>query len=221
MVVPSTLIRITPWSHALLASILAPGDLAVDLTAGRGVDSLFLWQQVAPGGKVLAFDIQRAALTQTEERLRQSAVPVHSPVSDPAALTAAPGVALVAACHSRLAEFLQTPARVVIANLGYLPGGDRSVLTRPGTTLAALHQAAEGLATGGRLAVVVYPGHPGGATETAEVTSWFAVLDSRRWEVLQLAVPNRQRVPLLLVAQRRDSPRGRAAVCERAEVGDG
>ena len=218
MVIPPSLIRLTSWSHALLSPILAPGDLAVDLTAGRGADSLFLWQRVAPNGRVLAFDIQSTALAQTTESLLRAAVPVHPPVSDPAALTLAPGVTLVAACHGRLAEFLRTPAKAVIANLGYLPGGDRSLLTQPETTLAALDQAATGLEMGGRLVVTVYPGHPGGGAEEALVTAWFAALDGRHWEVLKLVVPNRERAPLLMVAERRGPRRGGVASGERAEA---
>ncbi len=50
----------------------------------------------------------------------------------------------------------------IIANLGYLPGGDRAIITRSESTLAALDQSLTSLAVGGRVAVVVYPGHAGG-----------------------------------------------------------
>ena len=38
----SSLIRIVTWSHELVREVLRPGDLAVDLTAGKGRDTLAL-----------------------------------------------------------------------------------------------------------------------------------------------------------------------------------
>ena len=62
--------RMVDFAHRFLAETLAAGDRAVDLTAGRGRDTLFLAEQVLPGGELFAFDIQRDALAQTENLLR-------------------------------------------------------------------------------------------------------------------------------------------------------
>lgn len=50
----------------------------------------------------------------------------------------------------------------MVFNLGYLPGGDKAILTTPGTTLAALQAAGRVLGSGGLISVMVYVGHPGG-----------------------------------------------------------
>jgi hypothetical protein len=60
----------------------------------------------------------------------------------------------------------------VTFNLGYLPGGDKTLVTRPQTTLAALDAAAVLLRPGGLLSVLVYVGHPGGTAEHAAVRVW-------------------------------------------------
>lgn len=199
----ASLTRIVAWSQRLAAEVLRSGDLAVDLTAGSGRDSLFLWQQVAPGGRVLAFDIQPVALTETAQRLRQQAVPVRELVDEP--VGAAAGVYLAQACHSTLEKWLSAAPRVILANLGYLPGGDPQLVTRPETTLAALDAAACQLEPGGRLLVAVYAGHAGGMDEAAAVGKWFADLAPATWEVVRLQVGNRSRAPWLLAAERRDS----------------
>ncbi len=55
----------------------------------------------------------------------------------------------------------------------HLPGGDRSRITNPASTLPALESALACLAAGGVLSVIAYPGHPGGHQETEAVEAWF------------------------------------------------
>jgi hypothetical protein len=52
--------------------------------------------------------------------------------------------------------------RLVAFNLGYLPGGDKTIITKPETTLIALEAAKGILMAGGLISLVVYVGHPGG-----------------------------------------------------------
>jgi hypothetical protein len=191
------------WAQTLLAQILSPGDLAVDLTAGTGRDTLSLWRRVAPDGQVLAFDLQDIALRQTGQLLVTAGAPVHAVAEGVGVDRSAPGIHLIPGCHSRLTGLLPRAPRAAIANLGYLPGGKPEIVTRPATTLAALDQVAEALTGGGRLAVTVYPGHPGGTEESAAVSAWFAALPPRTWDVLSLEVRNRGRVPFVLVAEKR------------------
>lgn len=198
------LTRIVLWAHQLVTEVLAPGDLAVDLTAGTGRDTLTLWQAVGAGGQVLAFDVQEAALAQSAARLRGAGAQVerHPAGADPADF--GQGVHLLLAGHEQLAAHLPAAPRAVIANLGYLPGGDQTLTTQRDTTLAALGQALDALLPGGRLAVVVYPGHGAGHSEAQGVEALFRCLSASRWQVLRLSVPNKDGVPLLLVAERRD-----------------
>ena len=149
-------------AHAAMAACLRPGDWAVDATAGNGHDALFLAQTVGPQGWVVAFDVQPAAATATRRRLAEAGV--------------AEWVDVEVRGHEHLTAGLPPTAwgrvRGVMFNLGYLPAGDKSLITRPDTTLAALQGAAAVLAPGGRLTVVAYPGHAGGGEETAAVAQW-------------------------------------------------
>jgi hypothetical protein len=202
---PFSLPRMTAmvaWSQAFLREVLSSGDIAVDLTAGAGRDTLFLWRQVAPEGKILTFDIQEESLARTRALLDQADVPIHWLTPNNSALPAA-GVYAVAACHSRLEDFLPAPPRAVIANLGFLPGGNSAVITRSETTIRALEASGRVLCRGGRLAVVAYPGHSGGREEEREVAAWFGGLPAATWSVLKLAAVNRPDAPTVLVAERR------------------
>jgi len=187
----------TALAHRELAPVLGPGCLAVDLTAGNGIDTLFLHRCVGPTGRVLSFDIQKEALTATAERLRDAGASVMEWPG-----MASQGVFLIHDSHCRISEYLKEAPKAVIANLGYLPGGDRAVTTRSSSTLGAVEEALELLAPGGRLAVIVYPGHPGGREEGEMLEALFAALSSRQWIAVHRQVLNRREAPYMLAAEK-------------------
>lgn len=160
--------RLTEQAQGWIREILQPGELAIDGTAGNGHDTLFLARQVGPTGTVLACDLQPAALSRTAERLREAEID-H--------------VDLIAGDHAELGTWLvgRGPVAAAMFNLGYLPGGDKSITTSPAGTLRALHAVAEALRPGGGLSVIAYPGHRGGAEETTSVRQFFRTLAERGW----------------------------------------
>ncbi len=151
-----------PLSHFFLRERVGHGDRVVDATCGNGRDTLFLAGLAGPAGKVWAFDLQEQGLANTRALLANAGCLAWTQ--------------LVAAGHERLAEFVGEPVRAVHFNLGYLPGGDRNLITRPENTLAALDQASRLLLPGGIITVCVYTGHPGGADEGKAVEEWAAGL---------------------------------------------
>lgn len=199
--------RIIVWGHDLLGDVVVPGDLAVDLTAGRGQDSLALLRMVGGAGQIVAFDVQQAALAATQQRLQAAGGEVRRHDSGGARLCRAAGVDLLPVCHSTFSAVVPGRPMAVIANLGYLPGGDQQLITQPETTITALRQSAADLATGGRLAVVVYPGHPGGAEEALAVADFFTALDPLVFDVLNLQLSNRRQAPALFVAEKKTDER--------------
>jgi hypothetical protein len=61
-------------------------------------------------------------------------------------------------------------------NLGYLPGGDKHLITQTESTLVALQSAGKLLAKDGLLTIMAYPGHPGGDDEALKVAQWCSQL---------------------------------------------
>jgi hypothetical protein len=113
------------------------------------------------------------------------------------------GVDLLKMSHAEIDKVLPAAPRGIIANLGYLPGGNKELITRPESTVVALRQSCSLLAIGGRLALVVYPGHPGGAEEGDAVSNFLYELDDSYFHVLQMKVWNRPQAPLLFMIEKR------------------
>jgi len=197
----SSLTRIVTWSQELACEVLNPGDLAVDLTAGKGRDTLSLAQAVGHTGQVVSFDTQAAALQQTCELLQDHDYVVNN-WTDDREIPPGSQIVLVHACHSSLEKMLRRRPKAIMANLGYLPGGDPALITGPESTLSALNQSLGLLSVGGRLAVTVYPAHAGGMEEAQMVDDLFISLPRDMWLVLLLRVANRGEAPYLLVAER-------------------
>lgn len=176
-------------AHFFLRQYLRPGDRAVDATCGNGHDTLLLAELVGPTGKVWGFDIQPEALGATGARLTAAGCSER--------------VELMGGGHERLVDYVQEPVRAVVFNLGYLPGGDKGVITRPPSTLAALGQALQLLTPGGIVVVVIYPGHPGGAEEADAVEGWGARLPADQYPVWCSRQLNRSATaPYLLVIEK-------------------
>ncbi len=196
------LTRVVKWGQELLAEVVPAGGLVVDLTAGNGQDTLVLFQMVGKTGQVVAFDIQTQALLATRDQMVTAGAKVRLQQQDIQPLRCEAGVDLLEMDHAEVARVVPAAPQGIIANLGYLPGGQRELITRPESTVSALEQSCSLLADGGRLAVVVYPGHPGGAEEGTAVTNFFTKLQDSSFQVLQMKVSNRPQAPFLFVAEK-------------------
>lgn len=180
--------RPTELLHSLLSGCIAPGDLAIDATAGNGHDTVFLARAVGPAGRVIAIDIQEDAISSTRARLEEAGLLGN--------------VTLRLGSHVDLWEIAgaDAPAAIVF-NLGYLPGGDRALITRTGDTVAALASAISILRPGGALAVVCYPGHSGGDEEALAVEGFISSIPGLRTARYGMVGTERP-CPFLLVSRK-------------------
>lgn len=163
-------------ARELVLKILRPGDAAVDATMGNGHDTEMLCEAVGQEGRVYAFDVQEQAVVSTEERLRRTNLIERA--------------RLFQLGHEHMAEKVPEKVRVVMFNLGWLPGGDHSVTTRTETTLRAVRAALDLLLPLGMLVICVYPGHPEGEREGKELTDLLSGLSNREFNVLRQSFPN-------------------------------
>lgn len=166
-------IALVKFAHSLIYSVVQAGDIAIDATVGNGNDSVFLLDSVSPGGSVYGFDIQQTALDNTLKKLQN-----HPAVNC---------LKLIPASHCTMSDyippFVHGNIKVVMFNLGYLPGGDKRIMTQPESTLTALSEACRLICTGGIVTILAYPGHDGGKLETGAVQAWCSELNHNQYYV--------------------------------------
>lgn len=142
-------------------NLLKPDDIVIDATCGNGKDSLRLTELV-PEGHVYAIDIQEIALQKA-----QALIP-----------------------HSNITYLLQShvdlppvQVKLIVYNLGYLPGGNKDLTTLTASTLESLSRAAQLIGMGSAISITCYPGHPEGAREAEAIQKWAEGLDPEKWKI--------------------------------------
>jgi SAM-dependent methyltransferase len=176
-------------SHFFLKQRVRPGDFALDATCGNGLDTLLLVELVREGGRVWAFDIQSRAIAATRQLLERE--------------WCLSSVELVESGHETLSKHVPYGLSAAVFNLGYLPGGDSSLITSPESTVSALEQAAKRLKQGGIITISVYTGHPGGPEEARAVEEWGASLSPNNFNVWCNRQMNRPAIaPYLILVER-------------------
>ncbi|MFC4801153.1 class I SAM-dependent methyltransferase [Neobacillus sp. GCM10023253] len=182
--------RILPYARKLLQKAVSQGDIVVDATLGNGHDTVFLADLVGESGHVFGFDVQVQAVQAAQQRLKQQgllerATLFHAGHEKSAEL-------IPAAYHSKITG--------AIFNLGYLPGSDKTIVTRPETTVTAIEQLLELMAPEGIIVLVIYHGHEGGAIERDALLEFCRSLDQNLAHVLQYQFINQKNNPPFIVA---------------------
>lgn len=166
--------------HAFLERHVRPGAFCIDATAGKGRDTALLCRLAGPGGRVLAFDVQEAAVSQTR------------------ALLAAEGLRadVILDSHAHMERYAE-PETVdcVVFNLGRLPGGDPRIFTRADSSVAAIGAGLRLLRPGGIMAIALYYGKENGYDEKDAVLEYLKTLDDRAYSVLCCDWANRRNDP--------------------------
>ena len=174
------MLRPLQMAHAFLAEVVTKEDIVVDATMGNGHDTLFLAKLAK---QVYAFDIQEQAVEKTRQRLAEADLD---------------NVQLILSGHETLDQYTNR-FKAAIFNLGYLPSADKSVITRPDTTLEALEKVCQGLVKGGRAAIMIYYGHEGGEVEKDAVLDIVRQLPQQDFTVTLYKTINQINTPPFLV----------------------
>ncbi len=179
-------------AHLVIQQYLKAGGIAVDATVGNGHDTLFIAQQVGPTGKVFGFDIQQQAIELTQARLNNTNITNNTQ--------------LFHTSHINIEKYLGTDfggkINVIMFNLGYLPGSDKSIITQAESTLSALNQAISLLAKSGIITIAAYPGHPGGDKETDAIKAWHKQLAADKYKLKTIYSANKETAPRLYIIQK-------------------
>lgn len=178
--------RVLQYAQQLLKDSVEEGDTVVDATAGNGHDTLFLAQLVGDEGQVYAFDVQKEAVDATLHRLLDQGLEHRALILNKG--------------HEDVANFVHKPVAAAIFNLGYLPGSNHNIITKPTTTIQAIEDLLKLLKVGGLIVLVIYHGHPGGKEERDIVINYVSQLPQKYIHVLKYEFLNQQNDPPFVIA---------------------
>lgn len=185
--------RLTEQAHTIIRSVVRPGDTVIDATAGNGHDTCFLAELAGNDGTVFAFDIQAEAVQRTTERLaKESLTNTKILQRDHAEM------------HQAIPQSLHGQVAAVMFNLGYLPGGDHSIITRGQSSVAAIRTSLSLIRPAGVITILAYPGHSGGNDETMSVQELVDQLPATEFDVsIRHPATANESAPLLFIIVRR------------------
>ena len=143
-------------SKLICERMIKPGDIVIDATCGNGNDTLMLARLAK---KVFAFDVQKKAIDNTKKLLEKNNVK---------------NVELINDSHENLEKYLNLYLKkisVIMFNLGYLPGGNKNIMTNHKSTLKAIKYGLNYLNKKGIILVTCYP-HEEGKKEAKEIINY-------------------------------------------------
>ncbi len=188
----NTIVKTTAFAAHVVRDYIKNGDFAVDCTMGNGYDTLMLASAVGiiggkeASGRVYAFDVQDAALKETEKLLMKNGI------RDPEKS----GIYLIKDSHERLSEYLSDAEKqpsAIVFNLGFMPGRDKKILTRRKSTVNAIKQAIDLIRDDGIVSVTTYSGHEEGAEENAALVYYLSTLPSKKYHVAYVNMINQKK----------------------------
>lgn len=178
--------KLSDIAHRYWKELIQPGDTIIDATLGNGKDTLFLAKTLKGKGKIYTFDIQESAIEKSRALLEKELTVEERSVID-----------FRHASHTHFGDIRK--AKLIVYNLGYLPGGDKSITTRSDSTEMSLKSALPLIEKGGAISITAYVGHAEGKEEEERVRSFIEKLPTDEWSVLQHFWLNKKEAPLLFL----------------------
>ncbi|AGB40249.1 putative S-adenosylmethionine-dependent methyltransferase involved in cell envelope biogenesis [Halobacteroides halobius DSM 5150] len=174
------------FSHQLLSEQIAKGAKLIDATVGNGYDTKFMAELVGRSGTIWGFDVQEEAIKRAKERLEKASLKEQ--------------VKLINDGHQNMSNYINQSVDGILFNLGYLPGGNKKVITQAETTLQAVKEGLDLLKAGGVLVLVIYLGHEGGREERQVLFDYAIELDEKAYNVLHYKFINQKKEPPQVLA---------------------
>jgi SAM-dependent methyltransferase len=159
---------------------------------GNGKDTYFLYDLIGTNGRLYAFDIQKASIENTIRLFAEAGVELSE------------NIQLIQDGHENLARHITEPIDCGVFNLGYLPGGNHEVVTKPDTTLIALKAMLGLLKAGGVVVLTIYYGHKGGKEEKECLLAYLEELPFDYFNVMKwYTINNKNNPPIVAVIEKK------------------
>ena len=171
------MVSITLHAHDTIKSFYNPNMVALDMTIGRGNDTLFLAKHCH---KVFGFDIQEEAFKSTENLLLSHNIK---------------NVELIFDSHEKISKYVKEAFSIAIFNLGYLPKASKIITTKEDVTLRTLKDTLKLISEPGLIVLTLYVGHEEGQKEALSIEEYVKTLSSTDYSVVKYQILNRNKSP--------------------------
>lgn len=173
--------NISDIGHFIIDSYLDNKRVAIDATLGNGHDTDYLSSKFK---KVYAFDIQKSPCEAYMSKAKDN-------------------VKVINDSHHKLKDYIKEPVDCILYNLGYLPGGDKTITTICETSLLSIKIGLELLDYGGIMSICIYKGHNEGKREETCILSYVKNLPKNDFAVMEHSYLNRDtNAPTLIIIEK-------------------
>lgn len=173
---------ISEISHFIIDKYISNKEIAVDATLGNGYDCDFL---ISKFNKVYAFDIQKEACLKYREKNISNVIIIED-------------------SHEKFSKYIDTKVDCIVYNLGFLPGGNKSITTKKESTLNSIKVGLNILRSGGMMLIAIYRGHNEGKAEESVIMDFVSNLDKGIYGVISHKFENRSKeAPILIVVEKK------------------
>ncbi len=174
--------NISDLSHYIIKDFVLNKEVAIDATLGNGYDTDFLSSLFK---KVYTFDIQKEACDNYSANKKDN-------------------VEVINDSHHLFKKYINEKVDCIMYNLGFLPGGDKSITTLHKTSLESIKEGLEILKNGGIMTICIYRGHSEGKIEESCILEYLKTLPKNQFGVMVQTYLNRQEIsPLLVVIEKK------------------
>ncbi len=182
-------------SKIIMNLAIEAGDIVIDATIGNGNDTIYMAKLVGDKGKVYGFDIQNTAINITKQKLQKAGFYDR--------------VILINSGHEKVDIYIKEKVKLVVFNLGFLPGSDKTIKTQPNTTIIGIEKSLDLLMNNGVLLVISYTGHEGGLEEKNAVENYLKKLNQKEYNVFKFQFINQiNNPPILFGVEKRSFEEG-------------
>lgn len=176
------MLELLAFSKQFIKEHINEDSVVADFTMGNGHDTQWLCSLV-PQGHVYAFDVQEKAVDNTRARLEECGYDNYELFLD---------------SHANCESYIKCEIDAGMFNLGWLPGGDKSIHTLRESTIPAVMSAIKLLKKGGLITINVYPGHAEGKCEGELLMEELAGLSRYEYCVFVFRLVNSPEAPFII-----------------------
>ena len=172
-------------AHDYWKKLLISTDNVIDATCGNGKDSLFLANLVKKG-RLFCYDIQKESIDKTTSFLKENSINLEK-------------VTFFNDSHETFSKIPHlSKIKLIIYNLGYLPGGDKTITTKKKSTLSSIKEALELIIPLGAISISIYSGHKEGAVEKTAIFKLLEALDKKKFIIATHQWETKNNAPCLV-----------------------